>query len=92
MEDPSQIAATKIAVGLWGGDNIQYLQLPRMNVLYSDRLPSDVIPRSVMLVTLERYDYVFYALGKHLCGIYLKLVIYQQICRRWSRYRIPNRR
>lgn len=65
VEDPSQIAATRVAIGLWGGDNMQYLLLPRMNVLYSGRLPSEVVPRSALLTSLEKSLYLFYALGEN---------------------------
>lgn len=52
-----------VAVGLWGGSNVQLLHLPTLKVVSMATIP-DTVPRTILMQTLEEQNYLFVALGK----------------------------
>jgi len=54
--------STLVAVGLWD-KSIRLLRLPALSELVCERIGGDVIPRSLLLTTLEGVDYLLCALG-----------------------------
>jgi DNA damage-binding protein 1 len=51
-----------VAVGLWGGFNVQLLRLPSLEIVSTATIP-ETVPRTILLQTLEEEDYLFVALG-----------------------------
>ena len=66
--------AEHLAVGLWGGDNLQLLSIPTLKTLSKEVLPNRLVPRSVLLVNMERVHYLMVALSTYILGFkYLRL-------------------
>ncbi|KAF7731208.1 DNA damage-binding protein 1a [Apophysomyces ossiformis] len=70
MDDRSAIRTDKVALGLWKGTNVRILRLPDLDNVIEDQLPYDVVPRSVLLSTLEDQLYLFVTLGDGLMVYY----------------------
>ncbi|KAI9493741.1 mono-functional DNA-alkylating methyl methanesulfonate N-term-domain-containing protein [Zychaea mexicana] len=61
--DDGSLPAAYVAIGLWGGENLQLARLPELQVVAKDVLPDKLVPRSVLLVGLEKIDYLMVTLG-----------------------------
>lgn len=51
-----------LAIGLWGGNNIQLLSLPDLNVISQVKLQHSV-PHSILYQVLHHQPYIFVSLG-----------------------------
>ena len=65
MDDESlEFRADYLAIGLWSGENLQLLRLPDLQVAEKDTLPDKLVPRSLLLVNLDKNYYLMVTLGK----------------------------
>ena len=51
------------AVGLWSDISARLLELPSLELITIEKLTGDIIPRSILIETLEAIDYLFVSLG-----------------------------
>lgn len=52
-----------VAVGLWTNISAIVLRLPDLNVLHTEQLGGEIIPRSILMTCFEGTDYLLCALG-----------------------------
>ncbi|XP_055373755.1 DNA damage-binding protein 1 [Condylostylus longicornis] len=52
-----------VAVGLWTNISAVVLNLPELDVLYTQKLGGEIIPRSILMTTFEGCHYLLCALG-----------------------------
>ncbi|KAI8149358.1 CPSF A subunit region-domain-containing protein [Fennellomyces sp. T-0311] len=62
-EGLSNTRAEFLAVGLWGGENIQLVNLANFRPASKEVLPDKLVPRSLLLVNMEGVHYLMVALG-----------------------------
>lgn len=63
-EQKSGSHADRVAIGLWRGTNLLLLRLPELATVAEDVLPTTLVPRSVLLTTLESVQYLFVSFGR----------------------------
>ena len=85
MDEESQTKSSIAIIGLWTFNCCQILRLPSLEIVTTEKLGEDFIPRSVLLATLEGIDYAFCAMGD---GHLLSFGINKQACSLTNRKKI----
>lgn len=63
VDEESQAKSAIAIIGMWTTNSCQILRLPSLEIVTTEKLGEDLIPRSVLLATLEGIDYAFCAMG-----------------------------
>ncbi|KAG2220152.1 hypothetical protein INT45_013850, partial [Circinella minor] len=62
-DESLEFRADYLAIGLWSGENLQLVRLPNLQVTAKDTLPDKLVPRSLLLVNLDKSYYLMVTLG-----------------------------
>ena len=62
-DESLEFRANYLAIGLWSGESLQLVRLPDLHVVAKDILPNKLVPRSLLLVSLDKIHYLMVTLG-----------------------------